>query len=338
MQPIDRAAAGQTCHHFLEATQHPQFLTQMTLCFEKIHFNDDCTPISDFHNSFRDFANIACIQVDFCEANKFWSRFGSAINEITFKLCDIREKVFNSILKQLINLRTLRIEGCRELFMSGRLFENKNDQELLKKNLVNLQELSLAHNRYLSDALFNRVVAIAPNLEILDLSGCHISFHKGLYRKFYPASQLEASESVLTFHYISQFIRHNARNIKRLNFSQTLIDGAALITLSEIEGLQLDTINLKSCDQLTNVGIIQLVQIQVSLQHLELSLSVRLTDQCIISICDNLYNLKSLKLRRCRAITDLGVKDIVKLQKLEVFGQIIWNLRSPLLYSLSFRY
>ena len=322
----DRCSAGLVSRRWLEATQHPTFINDTVLNFEKVHFNDVSNPASLFLNTFREFYSIILSQVDYCESNEFWTKFGESINEITFKTCDIREKSFNSILKRLKYLESLRIEACRELFMSGRLFESTNDRFELAEALKGLKRLSLTHNRYLSDALFNRFTALIPNVESIDLSGCHISFHKGLYRKFYPRSCSDASESVLTFHYISQFIEYNADKLNSLNFSCTLIDGVALIQLSEMSNLKLICLNLNTCDQLTNPGIIALAQKMPSLQFLDLSKSVRLTDQALIEICEHLVNLKSLKLRRCRALTDLGVKEIVKLKNLEVS----FNLRKKI--------
>jgi F-box and leucine-rich repeat protein 9 len=315
---MDRMSAGLTCHRWLEATQHPCFTTDIALSFSKINFNDTQAPIKNFLNSIRDFPIISFDCVDFGHMQEFWSRFGEGVREIEFKLCDIRERKFNYIMRELCNLDTLKIEGCRELFMSGRLFESDDDKKDITAAFRQLRNLSLAHNRYLSDALFNRIVALTSSLENIDLSGCCISFHKGLYKKFYPATQLEPSESVLTFHYISQFLEQSASKVKHLNFSSTLIDGSALTILAEIPNLSLLSINLKACDQMTNPGIIRLVNTQTQLQSLDLSMSLRVTDQSLIAICNGLSQLKSLKIRRCRALTDLGIKEIVKLEHLEI--------------------
>uniref|UniRef100_A0A8D8K2P0 Uncharacterized F-box/LRR-repeat protein C02F5.7 n=1 Tax=Culex pipiens TaxID=7175 RepID=A0A8D8K2P0_CULPI len=318
LNPGDRFQVGLTCKRWLEATQYQQFVNDLCLAFHKTHFSDSTSPVSGLLQSSRNFQNVVLSQVDFNETERFFSRFGENIYELSFKACDIREKTFTSILMSVPNLRTLRIEGCRELLMSGRLFESASDQAKLAETLQNVTTLSLACNRYLSDALFKRTVSLMPNLESIDLCGCHISFHKGLYRKFYPGRPDDASESVLTFYYISQFIERQADKLKSLNFSSTLIDGDALELLAGYENLQLETFNMNSCDQLTKPGISTLVQKQSSLQHLDFSRSVRFTDSCLVKICAHLPELKSLKIRRCRALTDLGIKQIVRLRKLQV--------------------
>lgn len=319
LNPSDRQCAGLVCKRWEEASQHGSFIEEFTVNFQQTSFSEDLPPLMDFLSTNRIFPNFTFFQVEFGNSEKYWETYGDLVREISFKNCDVRERKLISILNYLKNLKTLRIEACRELLMSGRLFETEEDKQLLSESLKNVINLSLASNRYLSDALLNRIFAVLPSLERLDLSGCHISFHKGLYRKFYPAnSGLEPSESVLTFLHISTYIERHAKQLKYLNFSSTLIDGSALETLAAIQNLRLECITLRQCDQLTNPGVIKLIQVQDSLQRLDLSFSVRITDQCVIAITESLPKIKSLKLRRCRALTDLSIKELSKLVELEV--------------------
>lgn len=306
------------CQRWMEASQHPNFIEDHLLKISQVTFTDDLPPITDFLDSFRIYKSIIFTLVEFGNTSKFWNRFGDSINALAIRSSDIREKDLSTMLKALSNLRTLRIEGCRELLMPGRLFEHEPEKDLLQKSLETVENLSLANSRYLSDALFNRIVTYMPNIQQLDLSRCHISFHKGLYRKFYPGSQLEPSESVLTFLHISSFIEKHASQLKRLDFSMTLIDGAALETLALTPDLQLERVTLRQCDQLTNPGVLKLVQMQSHLISLDFSYSSRLTDQGVMAICDLLPKLKELKLRRCRALTDLSVKELKKLEEIRV--------------------
>ncbi|XP_065092288.1 F-box/LRR-repeat protein fbxl-1-like [Ochlerotatus camptorhynchus] len=318
LNPGDRFAVGLTCKRWLEATQYQLFIDDVCLKFYKTHFSDTTSPVCNLLKSCRHFQNVFFSQVEFNETEQFFARFGTHIHEMNFKACDIREKTFICMLIMVPNLRTLKVEGCRELLMSGRLFEYGPDQQILANTLQNVTTLSLAFNRYLSDALFKRIVSLMPNLEDLDLTGCSISFHKGLYRKFYPGRPDDASENVLTFHYIAQFIERQADKLKKINFSSTLIDGDALEILAGFDALHLQALDLNSCDQLTNPGITALAQAKYTLQHLDFSKSVRFTDACLHKICQYLPNLISLKLRRCRALTDLGITEIVQLKKLHV--------------------
>lgn len=315
----DVLEAGLTCRRWFDASFHPQFMSRLKIRFDKLQLNDShSSALGAFTKPSRHFTKIHLNQVDLDQMSmEFWQCFDDQFTEIVFNTCDLREKTFNAILRRMKNLESLEINNCRELFMSGRLFKNPYDHESICMACGNIKSISLCNNRYLSDALFSRIVATMKNIQSLNLSGCHISFHNALYRKFYPAYQQDASESILTFHYILQFIEFQAAHLKCLDFSETLIDGNALTKLAQVKDLQLQQLKLRSCDQLTNSGISSFVRYQNTLSELDLSRSVRLTDPSVIDICQTLSQLKILKMRRCRAITDQSIKEIRLLKHLE---------------------
>ncbi|XP_055316314.1 dynein regulatory complex subunit 6-like [Sitodiplosis mosellana] len=321
LNPGDVLEASLTCRRWFNASLHPKFMSRIQIHFDKLQLNDThdpSSPLNAFAESMRYYTKIYLNQVDLDQANlEFWHRFGAQFIEIVFNSCDLREKTFNAILKQLTNLESLQINSCRELFMSGRLFKNACDREAIGAACVNVKRISLCNNRYLSDALFSRIVSTMKNIQYLNLSGCHISFHNALYRKFYPEYVHDASESVLTFRYIIQFIEFQANHLRYLDFSETLIDGNALTTMAQVNNLKLEQLDLRSCDQLTSVGICSFVRFQSGLVSLDLSHSVRLTDPSVLEICRTLTQLKTLKIRRCRAITDQSIKEIRLLKHLE---------------------
>lgn len=252
--------------------------------------------------------------MEFSDCQKFWKMHGENVESLTINSCDITVRQLMAMLMETKNLKTLKIQNSRELFMSGRLFESA------ELDLKSVTSLSLAQNQYLSDALFSRITSQMPQLSSLDLSSNSISFHRGLYKKFYPKPENDdevGSESVFTFHFIRKFVKKRSEMIKNLNFNSTLIDGDTLTILSEIEDLKLESLHLQRCDQLTNDGFISLIKIQTNLTFLDLAFSVRITDKSIIEICEHLKELKVLKLRKCRAITDNSVKMIADLNKLE---------------------
>jgi F-box and leucine-rich repeat protein 9 len=313
LHPVDRFYASQTCKRFFEISEHYKFTDDSKLSITKTTFNDNFEPAKDFLMSFRSFPNISFTEVEFNDSQKFWLKHGEAVESLTINSCDITVRKLKSILNQTTNLRQLKIQDSRELFMSGRLFE-ENDMMM-----ESVESLCLPKNRYLSDSLFSRITRVMPNLSSLDLSSNSISFHRGLYKKFYPKhiDEETGSESVFTFHFIRKFIEKRADKIKKLNFNSTLIDGNTLESLSEIENLKLDSLHLRQCDQLTNDGFISLIKTQPNITHLDLTFSVRITDPSLMVICENLKLLKVLKVRRCRALTDVSVKMISELPELE---------------------
>lgn len=216
-------------------------------------------------------------------------------------------------------MRILHINGCRESLMSGRLLEDENDIKELSETFKNVYELSLGYNRFLSDALFNRLVAICPNLESLSLMGCQMTFHYGLYGKFYPDFNglSYVSRSTLTFINAFDYFEQQAYKLKHLNFSYTLIDPSALAVLSGLKNLRLESLILQGCDQLSDRSIIEMTRHQTCLKVLDISFNVRITDYCLFCICTSLTKLETLRIKRCRAVTDTGVKYIRLLKNLK---------------------
>ncbi|GFG36551.1 hypothetical protein Cfor_06173 [Coptotermes formosanus] len=290
---------------------------------EVVVLQDDLTrPLHIFENSLGTFLNFLFKEVELGrKLSKFWDRFCPQMRSLSIHSCDVSEKVFVDILLSCSHLEILNINGCRELLMSGRVLEHTSDVKRLRMNLVNLRELSLASNRYLSDALFNRFVAIAPNLEDLSLSGCQISFHTGLCKRFYPGSMSEldnimASESVLTFRNILKYTVSQAGKIRKLRFGHTLIDNSALSQLAEVPALHLRALHLDFCDQLNNTGILRLTEYQQTLTELNLSNCSRISDVSVIAICHNLQNLSILNMQNCHAITNVGAAELHHLRNL----------------------
>ncbi|XP_044595900.1 F-box/LRR-repeat protein 14 [Cotesia glomerata] len=312
----DRMAAGLVCRQWYEASLSTKFVDKQAVIISREDDNMHLV-MNTLLKSQRPFHHFIFKEVEIKKNLPIWDKFGGIIRSLILVCCDLSERTLVSILKCCENLRTLHINACRECLMSGRLLDDEKDVKELSNNFQSLIELSLASNRYLSDALFNRLVSICPNLQSLSLTDCQISFHSGVYKRFYPHNSIEqASESLLTFFNVLMYVKRQAKRLKHVSFGSTLIDSTALSSLASVEGLKLESLKLRSCDQLTNVGLRSLSR-QISLKVLDISFCTRVTDQSLICICQNLFNLESLNVRRCRAITDYGVTQIRLLKKLK---------------------
>ncbi|KAG7310651.1 hypothetical protein JYU34_003450 [Plutella xylostella] len=324
LPPSDRQAASETCRTWYAAASDQCFVDNKAVVFYKAELYDGQEPLDILVKSPVDFSNFVFSDVEVSNKTKgFWDTLGENIKGITLRSCDTCEKMFVYIIEKCPNLEVLRIESCRELFMSGRLLEGKSDG-ITANSLENLKVLSLTENQYLTDALVSRFTDAAPKLEELDLSGCSLQFHLGLVKRFYPTTienkPLTPSESVLTFYFVLQVIISRAPQMKRLKFSSTLIDGSALKLLADVEDLRLESLEMFGCDQLTNSGIVKLISYQTSLKVLNIGMCSRVTDQSVVNICRNLVNLESLNIQRCRAVTDLGIVELNKLKKLKTLN------------------
>ncbi|KZC07444.1 F-box/LRR-repeat protein 4, partial [Dufourea novaeangliae] len=316
----DRMSARLVSHSWREASLAMKFVDQEALVLGRPRAYNLCRIMEILQHSTRPFYHFVFREVELKKNMPVWDQYGPHMKSLVLLCCDLSEKTLVEILKYCSSLKVLRINACRECLMSGRLLEDENDIKELSETFQNLQELSLGYNRFLSDALFNRLVSICLNLKSLSLMGCQISFHSGLYKKFYPRNRItlpEASNSVLTFLNTLHYLKRQAHKLKHLNFGYTLIDGTALATLSSVEDLKLESLMLQGCYQLTIEGIKGLTQHQTSLKVLDLSFCVRITDASLLCICKNLTKLETLRIKRCRAVTDTGVQYIRLLENLK---------------------
>lgn len=315
----DRTVASQVCHLWYEASLHPKFCNQEKVVIKKC----SSKALAVFKNARRPYLHFMFIDVELNNKMKeFWCKMSPDLNSLYFSSCDIYDRMLIEILSACSNLKSLALHNCRELFMSGRLLDVPQDVKAVSKALQHLKELNLCANRYLSDAMLNRLVSVMPSLKSISLESCQMSYHAGLFKKYYPdrltADNSDfASETVLTFQNLYKIILKRAGVIKNLNLSRTLVDSAALSKISELKELQLEEMQLIGCEQLTNSGILSLAQHQTKLMALDVSYCSRITDQALINVCTNLSNLQKLAVRNCRAITDLSIVHLNKLANLE---------------------
>ncbi|KAK0097666.1 hypothetical protein PV326_000348 [Microctonus aethiopoides] len=313
----DRISAGLVCRQWYDASLSFKFINKQLMIVNRERDNMQHV-MNTLVKSQRLYYHFLFKDVEVKRNLPIWDKFGAMMRSLILICCDLSERTLVNILKSCKNLRILHINACRECLMSGRLLDDENDVKELSNNFQSLIELSLASNRYLSDALFNRLVSICPNLESLSLADCQISFHSGVYKRFYPdyKSHEQASESLLTFFNVLMYIQKQAMKLKHLSFGSTLIDSTALSRLAEVKGLKLESLKLKSCDQLTNTAL-RYLSCQISLRVLDISFCTRVTDASLLCICQNLQNIEILNIRRCRAITDYGISQISLLQNLK---------------------
>lgn len=177
---------------------------------------------------------------------------------------------------------------------------------MLSSSLKNVTHLHLACTRYLTDSLFSRIISVVGPLRKLSLAGCQITFHEAIHKRFYPADgRVIVSDHVLTFTHILKYVEEKSSTLKEISLGQTIIDSEALYKLSKVPGLQLESLHLMSCDQLSKSGIQLLCENQKSIIDLDLSFCPRITDYAVLSICQHLPRIKKLNLRRCQGITEV---------------------------------
>lgn len=310
----DKLAASAVCQQWYRAIHDGRLYDDMVVILQ----DDISRGMRVLEKTPRTFHSLVIKDGDVHLGNElFWKNVGPHLKRLEFIGCDVSERVFTAVLGFCPKLESLCICGCNGLMIPGTLLEKPEDITTLRAVLKNVKELDLSNNGYLSDALFNRLVSIVGNLESLCLEGCQISFHPGIYRRFYPPGG-GISTSVLTFQNIMQFIESSKVKLKGINFSRTLLDSKAVERLVAACAETLTELRLVSCEQLSRSGILALCTNVPGLKVLSLGVNYPMTDQNLASICDHLTQLEELNLARCSLLTSRGVAEIVRLQRLQV--------------------
>ncbi|KAL7635629.1 UNVERIFIED_CONTAM: hypothetical protein RMT77_013446 [Armadillidium vulgare] len=247
-----------------------------------------------------------------------WEQCAEDVKSLKLLYVEISERDLILVLQKCSSLESLHLAGFSHMFMPGTFLENEKDLAILGNSLKNVKNLQLSCPRYLTDSIFLRFTSIIGALTHLSLSCCQISYQNAICKRFYPADgRVKASEHVLTFNFVLNFIDKIKKTLTMLDLGSTSLDSESLSKLSKVPDLHLKTLRLVACDQLTKDGIHVLTQYQKQLVDLDIGLCSRITDYAVISIADNLPNLKSLSVRRCQGITEIGMENLARLKSLE---------------------
>ena len=94
--------------------------------------------------------------------------------------------------------------------------------------------------------------------------------------------------------------------LKEFNFFWCKPDDNFIDSLSEIEGLNLTSVRLIACEDMTDARLKKLVESQKNIRELEFTCCYKLTDDAIIMIYENLPSLQSLRIFKCLRITNVS--------------------------------
>ena len=108
------------------------------------------------------------------------------------------------------------------------------------------------------------------------------------------------------FKCVLEFIERKKSSLKQINFRYChRLNDRDLRSLSAIEGLDLTSIYLISCSQLTDYGLRKLCESQNNIMELNIS-SCEISDDAVFTIVRYLPKIKSLFMRHCSRITDVS--------------------------------
>ena len=237
------------------------------------------------------------------------------LKSLSLKGSNITERTFVEFLSQCKNLESLDLSCCNSLFMSGQILERNSDIQVLKTALEKVTEVNLSSIRFLSDAIFNRIMTVCENVEKLSLASVQITFHgKGIY---YPRGETKcANGSVLTFSNILDFFV-TQQCLTSLNFTRTQIEDEHLEEIVSLPELHLQELILVGCRNISDKGISSVCSYQTGLVTLDVRECRDLTNGSLIAIGSFLKQLKNLYLQKCKLVSDKSVAVLFNLNYLE---------------------
>lgn len=224
------------------------------------------------------------------------------IQEIYFRNGILRKKEFEDIIRWTPNLRVLKIEA-NSIF---RTWDIRGTYHERVHSFDNCYHISLAKNGFLNRMIFDYVVSKAPNLRELDLSFC--------------MTRLSVVERNKLLDHLIFYLKGYGEKIKLLNLRCTLTDDFFLQQLSEVTCLKLTCLAITFNGSTNNhkFGIVPLIHSQDELESLDLQESPAVEESLMTEICKTLKNLKNLNLRKCSHVTDYCLRELLKVESLEV--------------------
>ncbi|XP_072168267.1 uncharacterized protein [Diadema setosum] len=155
----------------------------------------------------------------------------------------------------------------------------------------------------------------------LELSGCNDFTEAGLWASLQPRlNSLSISDCINVADESVAAIAQRLPHLRELNLQAYHVTDAVLGCLVAQRCGTLTTLRLKSCWELTNQAVVNLIHCLPQLTTLSLSGCSKITDEAIELVAENLGQLRCLDLSWCPRITDAALEyiacDLPKLEEL----------------------
>lgn len=296
---VDRQEAAVVCKHWFRASLDPALHKKTVVTLRASSSTGKHLPDLGHRKS----PNLVITYVEGSNADfllkEVGRHLGPHLHSLSLKGCDMTEKMFLGIIAHCENLTSLDLSCCNSMFMSGTLLQKEDDKQVALRAFKKLKKLQLGSIRYLSDALFNLLVATTPQLQDLSLAGCNIAFETDPYRH---REMGKDSVTVLSLSNILKFLKSFATSLIALDLSLTSLTSEALTSIANTPGLKLQKIVMVRCANLTDKGVKNLASLQSSLKEVILASCPSVGNPAINAITQKLPEIEKLNLNKLKSI------------------------------------
>lgn len=293
------------CRQWMEASQYFRLMRKILLHFQIFKYSDTAYPMNRFLNCSRCFTNIKFSIVKFAPRNdSFWMDYGDTVEELTFNSCLINKSEFLHIIRLCPFLTSLSIFRCDDLYKTWSVVKKLSQ---VRSKFPQMKTLSIQETSLMTKAIFNFMLTSAPNLTSITVSNCF--------------GNTKPRDRALILDSLIEYVASRAEQVKVLNLVNTPTDELFLQKLADISKLKLRELRFTFNGVVATIGksgVVTLLRNQTDLKILDVTESKGLSNFCLMEICKYMTSLKKLILNKCWLINDAGLKEVGRLQHLEV--------------------
>ncbi|CAH8637732.1 unnamed protein product [Schistosoma bovis] len=236
----------------------------------------------------------------------------------------------NYAIQNKLSLNTDSPSASSDTWRLKKISDSKNSISSNRSSLENINSNSSYTHKFthiifkscsILDQSLSRLINLFPSLKQLEFECCNDFTELAFWSCLLPSIEcLTVFDCINVSDESMNAIGHLLPELKCFKFQAYHITDAALSYFSTKQRINMHTMELTQCMDVTNQGIMTLAYTLNNLQVLSLSGCSKLTDDGLDVICENLKRLISLNLSWCSKITDSGLEcvacDLVLLKKL----------------------
>ncbi|XP_037287223.2 uncharacterized protein LOC119180184 [Rhipicephalus microplus] len=243
--------------------------------------------------------------------------------ELRLETADVRRRILESLERR----------GLDAVVLVGATDDDLADIVSLGAALLSRARIVALRCSSVSDRGLESLLAAAPRVSSLELFGCNELTDAGLWAALRPTvTSLTLADCINVADETLAAVAQLLPALRELNLQAYHVTDASLAHLGGLGGgshhhhqqhhpqSQLVILRLRSCWELTNQGLVQLVQAVPQLRELSLSGCTKISDDGVELLAENMRQLRILDLSWCPRITDASLEfiacDMTQLQQL----------------------